>query len=183
MRSYVVEGIILKRSNTGEADRILTLYTKRQGKAKLLGKGIRRINSRRSGNLELFNRVKAHVVKGKTFDLITEVETIKGFGAFRRNLPKVAVAYQLVELVERLTPEGVENQEVFSLLDGALTQLASGGEATEELNSEFAVKLLQILGFWPKDRLFVGNWQSFVESIIEKPLRASKLLMTFRKEP
>ena len=55
-RTYKTEGIILKRINFGEADRILTSYTKHFGKISLLAKGVRKITSRKGGNIELFNQ-------------------------------------------------------------------------------------------------------------------------------
>jgi DNA repair protein RecO (recombination protein O) len=48
---YIAEGIILKRRNLGETDRILTVFSRQYGKIKILAKGVRKINSRRSGHI------------------------------------------------------------------------------------------------------------------------------------
>ena len=43
MRSYRIEGIIIKRRDFGETDRILTVFTKTQGKISVIAKGVRKI--------------------------------------------------------------------------------------------------------------------------------------------
>ncbi|MCJ7793073.1 MAG: DNA repair protein RecO, partial [Candidatus Marinimicrobia bacterium] len=92
-RTRKTEGIILKRSNYGEADRILTIYTKHYGKIKAMAKGVRRITSRKGGNVELFNQATLFLYKGRNLDLLTEVQVTKTFKEWRRNLKKVATAY------------------------------------------------------------------------------------------
>ncbi|MBI2622470.1 DNA repair protein RecO, partial [Candidatus Microgenomates bacterium] len=72
MRSYRAEGIILKRTNFGEADRFLTVFSKRHGKIKILAKGVRRITSRRGPNIELFNLATLYIHKGRHLDILTE---------------------------------------------------------------------------------------------------------------
>ena len=55
-RRYSTEAIVLKRSDLGEADRILTLFTPHKGKVHVIAKGVRRITSKRAGHLELLSR-------------------------------------------------------------------------------------------------------------------------------
>jgi len=58
MKSYKTEGIIIKRKNFGEADRILTIFTKNKGKISIVAKGVRKINSRRAPHIELLQKQK-----------------------------------------------------------------------------------------------------------------------------
>ena len=88
-RGYSAEGVILKKTNLGEADRLLTIFTKYKGKIRALAKGVRKITSRRSPNLELLNHVKAQFAGGKTFDVVTEVTTITTHKKIKENLFKV----------------------------------------------------------------------------------------------
>lgn len=87
-RTYKTEGIILKRINLGEADKIITLYSRHYGKIRCIAKGIRNITSRKGGNLELFNRVAIFLAKGKNLDIITEVQLLDSFSGFRQDLKK-----------------------------------------------------------------------------------------------
>ena len=109
VNSYKTEGVILKRTNLNEADKLLTLFTKHLGKTSLLAKGIRKTKSKKGGNLELFNQVRICVSKGRNLDIITEAEVINPFKDWRRNLKKIAIAYQLCELVDKLTVESAES--------------------------------------------------------------------------
>jgi len=72
MRGFKTEGIVLKRRNFGEADRILTVFTKDRGKISVLAKGVRRITSRRAGNVELLNRVSIFLHQTRGMPILTE---------------------------------------------------------------------------------------------------------------
>jgi len=172
MRSYKTEGIVLKRVNYGEADRILTVFSKHFGKISVLAKGIRRTTSRKGGNLELFNQVVIFAAKGKNLDIVTEAEVINSFRSWRADLKKVAAAYRLCELVDKLSAEGVENYEGYELLANYLLNLSRISDIEAQI-SNFEVSLLQSLGFWPRGRP-VGNTNLdlYIEDLINRKLKA-----------
>lgn len=176
IRSFKTEGIILKRINYGEADRILTIFTKHSGKISAIAKGVRRTTSRKGGNLELFNQVRIFVAKGKNLDIVTEAEMINSFKEWRGDLKKVAVAYQLCELVDKLSAEGVENDEVYDLLINSFLNL-SPATNHQSLITNFELSLLQYLGFWPRGRA-IGNLDldGYIEDLINRKLYAKKFL-------
>ena len=87
-RSYTAEAIILKRTNFDEADKIITFLSKYKGKFTAIAKGVRKIASRRSPNLELFNKVKGHFASGRNLDVLTEVETVHTFKKIKESLEK-----------------------------------------------------------------------------------------------
>jgi len=172
---YRTEGVILKRTNFGEADKFLTLFSKHFGKIRLLAKGIRKTKSRKGGNLELFNWVKIYVAKGRNIDLITEVELIKPFKDWRQDLNRVALAYHLVELVERLTAEEAKSRRVFELLIESLGRLGDEKDL-ERLRTNFEVKLLEELGFWPRGKSVEEvDLQAYIEKLIEKRLNSKRV--------
>ena len=79
MPTYSAEAIVLRRANFGEADQVVTLLTRFQGKIPAVAKGVRKMGSRKGGNLDLLNHIKAHLAEGKNMDLITEVDLISAF--------------------------------------------------------------------------------------------------------
>lgn len=175
MAGYRTEGVILKRTNFGEADKLLTLFSKHFGKIRLLAKGIRKPKSRKGGNLELFNWVKIYVAKGRNLDLVTEVEVVKPFRKWRKDLSRVAIAYHLAELVDRLTAEEAKSREVFDLLVLSLEKLGTE-EDLEKLRSDFEVRLLEELGFWPRGKSAQQvDLQAYIEKLIEKRLNSRKI--------
>ncbi|MFH1840800.1 MAG: DNA repair protein RecO [Candidatus Shapirobacteria bacterium] len=175
-RSYRATGIVLRQVDWGEADKLLTLYTRYRGKVRLVAKGIRWLNSRKGGSLELFNLVDVMVARGKNLGIVTEVEVLENYNQWRKDLIKVAVAYYFCELVDRLTPEEQTNEKVFTLLRDNL-RLISGGKV-KELVRHFEEELLDELGFGvPVEvRAVSGSLRSYIETIIERRINSPKIL-------
>lgn len=176
-RTYKSEGVVLKRINFGEADKIVTVYSKHYGKVTLLAKGIRKMTSRKSGSLEIFNRLVFFASKGKGIDVVTETELLESFSSWRKDLQKIAAAYQFCEMVDKLTAEASEQEEVYELLVSYLGSLSTITQANQNtfINS-FGINLLKLLGFWPKAKPVPANFNvtAFIEEIIEKELKSKK---------
>lgn len=176
IRTRKTEGIILKRSNLGEADRILVIYSKHYGKIRAIAKGIRKVTSRKAGSLELFNHTLLFFIKGRNLDLISEAQTINSFKSWRKDLRKICMAYYFCELVDKLTPDEQENRLVFELLKESLDNLEAGGSL--RLIRGFEERLLEELGFGvpPVVRKTPGSLKTYIESIIEKRINSPKIL-------
>ncbi|MFZ5366456.1 MAG: DNA repair protein RecO [Patescibacteria group bacterium] len=177
MATYKTEGIILKRRNFGEADRILTIYTKHFGKISVLAKGIRKPTSKKSPSLELFNWVKILVSQGKNLDIVSECQTVRAFRSWRKDLKKVGLAFYFCELVERLTVENVKNKQIFNLLAGSLLGLEKAdGASLKRAARNFEQRILEETGFWPRGKPAGSvNLENYIEKIIEKRLRAKNI--------
>lgn len=173
-RSYKTEAIVLKRINFGEADRLVTVFSKLNGKQKLVAKGIRKITSRKKGHLELFTQVQLQVAKGKNLDLITEAATINSFPKLRHNLNRVRIAYLLAELVDQLTAENQEQIGVYQLLVSAFSSLNSAS-ASKDFIVNFEKELLTQLGFGLPARHDRVSLESHIFNIIERPLHSKKI--------
>lgn len=176
-KHFRTEGVILKRSNFGETDKIITVFTKDDGKIKALARGIRKINSRRAPYLELFNQVVLFLYKGRNFDIITDVKIIKGFNGIRKDLQKTALAFYIGELVDKLTVEGQKSRWVYELLISCYNDLNHCNKDVKELAKRFAVRLFEELGFWPRNKPAQNlDIDYFVERIIEGKLKSKRFL-------
>src|SRR2546429_1270461 len=151
MPTYSAEAIVLRRANFGEADQVVTLLTRFQGKIPAVAKGVRKMGSRKGGNLDLLNHIKAHLAEGKNMDLITEVDLISAFPELKKDLSKITLAYQIVESVDKLMTDNQENDQVFRLTREAL-QLLESSTKPELIIYSFQLKLLSLLGFQPELR-------------------------------
>ena len=178
MRTYKTEGIIIRRINFGEADRILTIFTKHYGKIKVIAKGVRRIKSRRASHLELFNHTVLFLNKGKNLDFVSEAQLINSFSDLRKDLTKIALAFNLCELIDQLTRENQSHQQVFNLLTTCLNDLSRfNKEEGREVVKNFERELLQALGFLPKEKSLNSlEMEHYIEEIIEKKLKSKKFL-------
>lgn len=145
MHGIKVEGIILKRRNLGEADRILTVFSLQKGKISVLAKGVRRITSRRSGNVELLNRVSMYLHQAKTFLILTEASSLNTFQKIKSDLTLSTYAYHIIELVDKLTAENQEHRILYEHLVEVLRRLEQ--KPRQILIRAFEAKLLFNLGF------------------------------------
>ena len=154
----------MARRSFGEADRILTIYTKDYGKISAIGKGVRRPRSKKGGHLELGNWCKLFVAKGKNLDLLTEVETKKAFGIDNFSNIKANKIYHLLELVDALTQNEQKNKKVFFLLVEFLNEISKENNF-DLISSVFKVKLLSELGFFSAKNLKSSKSQQFLQSL------------------
>ncbi len=177
-RIYKVHAIILKRKNVGEADRVITIFTKEYGKLRVLGKGIRKITSRRGPHLEVFSYVILMLHKTKTWDIVSETQSIDQYSLLRKKLGRVTLAYYLSELIDNLLPEKQEHRDVFFLFTDTLKNLNSGYSVNlPDIRDRFSLELLHILGFLSRLSVFEGDQlEHYIESIIEKRLRTPKII-------
>jgi len=199
MRHIKTEGIVIKRRNYNEADRMLTVFTKDLGKLQIKAKGVRRITSRRSSHIELLNHSRISLYKAHSIPVLTEIETIHGFENIKDDLYKVGFAYHICELIDGLCPENQENPAVFDLLSSTLHRLAvcqsvsqqgkQGGQvlgsislsSTEsesllEVVHGFEVELLTLLGYWNNQQSTSNiSTHNLIENILERRLRSKKI--------
>jgi DNA repair protein RecO (recombination protein O) len=148
-RLYRTDAIILRRTDFGEADRLLTVFTPEQGKVRLLAKGVRKMTSRKAGHVELFMLTNMLVAQGRTWDIISQAEIVESYRDLREDLDKTGYAYYLAELIDRFTEEHDPNAPVFELLALTLAHLSLADEAFIVLRY-FELHLLGLTGFQPQ---------------------------------
>jgi len=146
------ECVVLSRKNFGEADRLLSIYTKDFGKISAIAKGIRRPTSRKAGHLEPGTWCRVFLAKGKNIDLLTEVIVVKAYGIENFTEAKAAKVYHFLELVDLLTVQNQKNTQVFNLLVKFLASCEGQGNFSH-LSSVFKIKLLKTLGFFSATNL------------------------------
>ncbi len=176
-RVYTAQAIVLKRRNIGEGDRILTLFTKKYGKMRVVARGVRKITSRRAPHVEVFNHLIATIHKGQHQDTLTEVAPVETFENIRRDLKRVGAAYYLCELVDGLLPAEQPHEDVFLLLVEAFTALGKvGRERVDVLRARFAAALLTKLGYMAREKKFKDNdIDGYVEELLERRLKTVRL--------
>jgi DNA repair protein RecO (recombination protein O) len=148
-RQYRTEAIVLKRSDFGEADRILTLCTPERGKVRVVAKGVRRITSRKAGHVELFVRSRCMIHKGRDLDILAQAESVETFRALREDLRRAACAYFAAELLDGFTSEGEEQAGMYDLLTETLRRLNSDRDLWLATHY-FEMRLLGLAGYRPE---------------------------------
>src|SRR3990172_1324763 len=147
-RTFRVEAVVLRHSDWGEADRLLSLYSREQGKLRAVAKGVRKVRSRKAGHLEPFTRVSLLLPRGRDLPLVTQAEARDAYLPLREDLLLVGYASYVVELIDRFTYEGEENRSLYRVLVDTLGRLAAEHEA-ELVVRYYEIRLLDLLGFRP----------------------------------
>lgn len=171
--SYTSEGIILARRHFGEADRILSVFSKNHGRISLIAKGVRRPKSRKRGHLEVFNRIKFQAVSGHSIDLITEAEIVDDFKEVRKSLKKISLAYYFAEVIGRITHENEKNEELYNFILDFLEKLKSVSEL-KKLRIDFLNKLLVLMGYWP-EKVVLLDPDKKLEEVIERQIYSERV--------
>lgn len=172
-RRYSSEAIVLARRSFSEADRILVVFSKHYGKLHLLAKGVRKPKSKKRGSIEVFSLIKFSAARGKSLDLVTEVELIDSYRAIRKDLKKVAVAYFFVETIGRVTREEAKHPDVYKLLLSYLKKLEST-RSLRKLRKVFVYETLTALGFWPRGKT-MQNHDKILESVTERGMNSKRV--------
>ncbi|HQX62653.1 MAG TPA: DNA repair protein RecO [Thermomicrobiales bacterium] len=148
-RLYRVRGIVLRRRDLGEADRIVTLLTAERGKLRLVAKGSRRTSSKLAGHLEPFCATRLLVARTRGLDIISQAEMLESFSHLRERESAIAIAGYLAELVDALVPEDERHEAVYDLLFAAYQLINDGGD--ERLVSHIGeMGLMRVLGYRPE---------------------------------
>ncbi len=126
MGNYKTDAIILKAYPYGEADSILTIFSRDHGKLRAIAKGVRRPKSRLRGGVQLFCHTHLLIHAGRSLDLVTQSEPRESFSGIQDSLDRIAYAAYIVELLEAMMPERQRSETVFLLTLAALHLVEAG---------------------------------------------------------
>ncbi len=147
MPLYKTEAIVIRRSNLGEADRLITLFARDQGKLAAVAKGARKPKSRFVGRLELFTHLRLLLAVGRTLDVVSQVEVIDAFAPLRRDLTRLGYASLVAEIVDRSTAEREPAPGLFRLVRKTLELIRD--QDAEVAALWFISQLLVTIGYGP----------------------------------
>jgi DNA repair protein RecO (recombination protein O) len=148
-RLYVTDAIVLSRFDYGEADRIMTLFTPEHGKFKAIAKGVRRTTSRLGGSLEPLAELRVALARGRTFDVVTQVEVTHAWLRLRDSLESTATAWYLAELADRSIEERHQTEGLYALLKHAY-ELLDAGMAPHRVARWYEMRLADEMGVRPE---------------------------------
>jgi DNA repair protein RecO (recombination protein O) len=155
MRLYRCEGVVLRRRDFGEADRLVTVLTDDYGKIRALAKGTRRTKSRMGGHLEPYTRTNLLIARGRNLDIITQAEVVNSMRNLRATELSISYAAHWAEIADQITVESQENRPAYLALVRALTSLDHG--RNPEVTSRICEwEFLSAAGFRPE--LFNCTW-------------------------
>ena len=149
MRQLQTTGIILGRTDYGEADRIITVLTPDQGKLRLMAKGVRRVKSKLAGGIELFSVSDLTFIRGRG-DIGTLVSSrLRGhYASIVKDIDRVQLGYQLIKQLNKATEDEPE-PAYFRLLEQGFAALDDPSIDRELIRGWFELQLLRLAGHSP----------------------------------
>lgn len=148
-RQFVTQGIVLARTDFGEADRIITFLTPDSGKVKAMAKGVRKIKSKLAGGIELFSVSDLTFIAGKReIDTLISSRLLKHYGSIVKHLDRTTASYDIIKLVNKAT-EDVPEIGYFNLLNQAFEGLDDLELDAQTVRLWFEMQLLKLTGHAP----------------------------------
>ncbi|MGY1642083.1 DNA repair protein RecO [Geodermatophilus sp. SYSU D00703] len=148
---YRDEGVVLRTQKLGEADRIVTVLTRRHGKVRAVAKGVRRTKSKFGARLEPFTHVDLQLYTGRNLDIVSQAETIRSYGQpIAGDYPAYTAGTAVLETADRLTAEEKEpSLRLFLLVIGALRALSERSHPAGLVLDAFLLRAMSVAGWEP----------------------------------
>jgi DNA repair protein RecO (recombination protein O) len=148
---YRDEAVVLRTQKLGEADRIVTLLTRRHGRVRAVAKGVRRTGSRFGSRVEPFMHVDLQLYEGRSLDTVTQAETVEPYGErIACDYGRYTAATAVLETAERLSVEEREpSLRLFLLVLGALRAIADAQHTPTLVLDAFILRAMSVAGYEP----------------------------------
>lgn len=143
------QGIVLKYTNLGEADKILTILTRNKGKIRAVAKGSRKPKSSLLASSELFAFSEFVLYKGSSLYHISQADVRETFYNLRNDLLRLSYAVFFAELADAVSEEELVSERLFLLLAKALYYLAEGEIPVGIIHVAYQLKLMDVSGYRP----------------------------------
>ena len=149
MKQFVSSGIILSRTDFGEADRIITFLTPDHGKVRAIAKGVRKAKSKLAGGIELFSTSHLTLIVGRgEINTLISTRLIKHYGDIVKDLERTNTGYELIKILNKATEDHTE-EDYFSLLKDSFEALDDVELDPQITKLWFSMQLLHLAGHMP----------------------------------
>lgn len=131
------QGFVIKKTDIGEYDQIVTLYTKEFGKVTGIAKSVKKNSSKQAGHLDVFNLVDFIFVTGKNYPIITNAQSVETFSGIKSDLAKNVIGFFILEMVENLVYDHDRDAVFWNFLIEKLEELEKIGNSNGSLKKFF----------------------------------------------
>ncbi len=146
-RRTETEAIVIKKRELLNKDVLVTLFTSDMGKITAIAKGARTLSSRRAPHLQTGNLINAMLYNKGDIHYLQETSLISGFSQIKAESPKMSLTYFFLHIVDKLTPEGQKEADVYVLIKRFLVDLSKSSVESIEGIEIYLNKLLIALGY------------------------------------
>ncbi|KJQ55547.1 DNA repair protein RecO [Microbacterium sp. SA39] len=149
MPTYRDEVVILRTHKLGEADRIVTMLSRRHGKVRAVAKGVRRTSSKFGSRLEPFMVADVQLYQGRSLDIVQQAESLGSYGTdIAAHYDRFTSANAMVETADRLS-DSEATPEQYLLLVGGLRALSRGEHVPRSILDSYLLRVMSLSGWAP----------------------------------
>ena len=141
---------ILSSRNTGEANKMFTIYTREMGLVRAMAQGVRLHKSKLRFTLQDFSYANVDLVRGRDMWRVTSARHISSFPLARSNSFSILLIARVSKLIERLCDGEVEHETIFDDVVQALHLLDSDDinpHSREALELHLVLRIMNTLGY------------------------------------
>lgn len=150
MPTYNDCGIVLHSKNLAESDKILNIYTKKNGLVRAVAKGVKKLRSSFGRKVNQLSCCHFQFAKGKNLDVISDCSQINGFTLLRSDLIRLTYGILFIEIVSSFAREmESESSNVYELLYSSLNELQKTN-SPDLLSVKFIMGFLSLHGLSPQ---------------------------------
>lgn len=149
-------GIIIKEALLGEADKMLTFFTKEHGKYHARARGARKLKSKYLAGSHVFCYGDFVVFSGNSFNSITQIDIIESFYNLRVDYDSFAYGSYILEVLDKSTYEGSPNEAVLKLVLKTFQYMGKENSNLKIVFSVFIFKYMEFSGYVPETDICVG---------------------------
>ena len=145
----VTRGVVLRETETKEADKILTVLTADYGKIPVIARGARRRSCKFAACAQLLAYSELTLYHRGGWFYLNEGSSLRLFDGLRADLERLSLGSYFAELTEAVTDEDVPSPEILSLLLNALHALEALGKPNALVKAAFELRLMSVAGYEP----------------------------------
>lgn len=149
MAHQVVTGIVTRYVNYRDNDRILSIFTREQGRVDAKARGCRRPKSPLLACSQPFVFGEFQLFQMKDRYVVDQCDVRETFYPLREDIQKLTAAMAMLDMAQQVVQEGEANEELFSLLYHTLSFLCYGDCHPADLTICFMIRLLNAIGYRP----------------------------------
>ena len=114
---YKTQGIIFKKKDISEADRVFSVFTYEFGRLEIVARAIRKITSKLRSGIEIFSLSEIEFIQGKNRKTLTDTIAIEKFSNIIQNPNKLKISYQIGEVLDSFIRGQEKDEDIFILLN------------------------------------------------------------------
>jgi len=173
-----IEAIVIKKSDQGEHGETVQLYTATAGKVMAVAKGLKRKTSKQAAHLEPFNLIDCRLIAGQGLPIIASAHSRASFPDIKASLPKLALGFYLLELMDQLIYENEADSTLWQWLKTKLENLEQldGAELDHTISKKYLLairaELMDILGYKSLSSGVAPAVEYLMQNLVNRPALA-----------